>query len=185
MPPLSASAATRDPEHGPLFDVVGMYKTVPGFIEDEDRNYHQRERIHKSRQNSGAMITVRLDAVSGLGLHVDADRSQHQRERVGEIVACVGNQRQAAGSETGDGFDDDEQNRREKRPFQNARRPVMMWWCANLSLCLYLTSQNLVTSVKWKFLTFMAGTTMSKASSPEARTEGESDSTLFSSSMIP
>jgi predicted AlkP superfamily pyrophosphatase or phosphodiesterase len=33
--------------------------------------------------------------------------------------------------------------------------------------------------------TFMAGTTMSKASSPEARTEGESASTLFSSSMMP
>lgn len=45
--------------------------------------------------------------------------------------------------------------------------------------------QNRVTSVKWKLVTFIAGTTMSKASSPEARTEGDNASTLFSRSMIP
>jgi hypothetical protein len=43
--------------------------------------------------------------------------------------------------------------------------------------------QNRVTSVKWKSRTFMAGTTMSALSSPDARTEGDSISTLDSSSI--
>src|SRR5229473_6644490 len=43
--------------------------------------------------------------------------------------------------------------------------------------------QNLVTSEKWKSRTFMAGTTISKASSPVARPAGPSDSTLRSISI--
>src|SRR5208283_3080561 len=46
-------------------------------------------------------------------------------------------------------------------------------------------TQNFVNSVKWKSRTFIAGTTMSNASSPDARTAGPSASTLDSiSSML-
>ena len=45
------------------------------------------------------------------------------------------------------------------------------------------TNQNFVTSVKLKSRTFIAGTTMSKVSSPEARTAGESELTLDSISI--
>ena len=44
--------------------------------------------------------------------------------------------------------------------------------------------QNLVTSEKWKSRIFIAGTTISKASSPVARTAGASSSTLFSISIM-
>src|SRR6266436_1954357 len=44
--------------------------------------------------------------------------------------------------------------------------------------------QNLVTSEKWKSRTFMPGTTISKASSPVARTAGPIISTLRSISKI-
>jgi hypothetical protein len=43
--------------------------------------------------------------------------------------------------------------------------------------------QNLVTSLKWKFRTFIVGTTISKDSSPAARTAGPSISTFASMSM--
>jgi len=45
------------------------------------------------------------------------------------------------------------------------------------------TLQNFVTSLKWKLLIFMAGTTISNDSSPAARTAGPSISTLASASM--
>ena len=43
--------------------------------------------------------------------------------------------------------------------------------------------QNFVTSLKWKLLIFIAGTTISNDSSPAARTDGPSISTLASASM--
>jgi hypothetical protein len=45
--------------------------------------------------------------------------------------------------------------------------------------------QNRVTSVKLKSRTFMAGTTMSKVSSPEARTAGDIASTFDSIAIKP
>ena len=47
-----------------------------------------------------------------------------------------------------------------------------------------LEAQNFVTSLKWKLLTFIAGTTISKDSSPAARTAGPSISTFDSISRI-
>jgi hypothetical protein len=44
--------------------------------------------------------------------------------------------------------------------------------------------QNFVTSLKWKLRTFIVGTTISKDSSPAARTAGPSISTLASISMM-
>src|ERR1035441_9007974 len=50
---------------------------------------------------------------------------------------------------------------------------------------MWRPAQNLVTSVKLKPRTFIAGTTMSNVSSPDARTAGESASTFDSISISP
>ena len=47
------------------------------------------------------MIAIGLDAVGGLGLETEAQGGQSDRQRIGEIVAGVGNQRQAAGANPG------------------------------------------------------------------------------------
>jgi hypothetical protein len=41
-------------------------------------------------------------------------------------VPGIGNQRQASGAKTGNGFDYDEQNGGQERPLENARSAVMM-----------------------------------------------------------
>ena len=62
--------------------------------------------------------------------------------------------------------------------------PVAVFHCEN-PFVLYASDQNRVTSVKLKSRTCMAGATMSKVSSPEARTAGDSASTFDNISISP
>src|SRR5579863_100335 len=59
------------------------------------------------------------------------------------------------------------------------------YYCAHLAsrFSIFVALQNFVTSLKWKLLIFMAGTTISNDSSPAERTAGPSISTFASASI--
>jgi hypothetical protein len=71
------------------------------------------------------------------------DGGKHQREGIGKVVAGIGEERKAVRTETRDEFHRYEQERRGKRPFQDATGPmIVMMMCQNNSASFILQKQR-------------------------------------------
>ena len=135
-------AARGDTQHGPFGNGLRMQKALPGFVEDKERDSDQRQCIRESGENAGAMIAIGLHAIGWFGLETEAKRCQSDGQGVREIMAGVGNQRQAAGANSREQLNHREQKGRVERPLQNLSRSVMMM-VQTLSLCFYFNSAHL------------------------------------------
>jgi hypothetical protein len=59
-------------------------------------------------------------------LEIKTKCGEDQGERIRKVMACIGQQGQAAGAEARESFYGDERDRRPKRPFQDAAGTMMM-----------------------------------------------------------
>jgi hypothetical protein len=84
------------------------------------------------------MIAISLHTVGGLGLENETERSQGDGQGIREIVAGVGNQRQAAGANPRKQLNYAEQQRRVERPLQNLPSPVVVMVVQTVSCSLIL-----------------------------------------------
>ena len=79
-----------------------MQQPLVALIEQNRGQHHQRQRVDESRQHSRALVTVGSGVIAGPRLPIDSESRQQQGKGVGEVVARVGEQRQAARAESGE-----------------------------------------------------------------------------------
>jgi len=70
------------PQHGLFGDVAWAEKSFPSFVEDENRDAAERQRIDEGGQNAGAVVAVSLYAIRGLSLEIEADGSENERKSI-------------------------------------------------------------------------------------------------------
>ena len=119
-----------------------MKQAQPALVEKKSREEQQRGRINERDQYSGALISVGLDLIAGSRLQIVADGGEQQRERIREVVACVGNQREAAGADSGDRLENDESDGEGQRDEQDAPLARGMRMTVVMSHYLYRTRYN-------------------------------------------
>src|SRR5579862_9410549 len=103
-----------------------MQQAVITFVENPGGKHQQRERVHKCRQHAGALIAKSLDLVSWFGLQIEAKPGKGEREGVGNVMAGVGDQRQAMRLDPGDELDQYKEGSGKQGPCQNFPSPMAM-----------------------------------------------------------
>ena len=95
-----------DYQHGQLADGFRRQQAMVAFVENHSRQQQQGEGVDESSQHAGAVKAVGLDLVGRLGGEVETEAGQQQSEGVGEIVGGVGEESETACVQSGEHFDD-------------------------------------------------------------------------------
>ena len=83
-------------------------EALVGFIENKDRDDHQRSGIRQRGQDPCTLVTVGASRLGGLGRQPHGKPTQSEREYVGEVVSRVREQSQAVRPPASNRFDDNE-----------------------------------------------------------------------------